>query len=205
MHFSHASPALRRPGLTLVELLVVLFIIAGLLALLLPAVQHARESAARVTCQNNLRQLTLAMRGFWEAHKRLPDRAPANCVGGWSVAILPFMEQQALADELMRTPSLDPGTLSAHARNRLPTMTCPSACDGESRVPSVPASHYVLTTGKRRDSYRLGDAPLGLREPWIVGPEAPPDYPAGLEGPHDGGFNIADSTSSVQYVRLRPR
>src|SRR5690606_19273053 len=60
-------------GFTLVELLVVIAIIGILLSLLLPAVQQARESARRVTCQNNLRQAALAVISFHSSHQRLPS------------------------------------------------------------------------------------------------------------------------------------
>ena len=194
----HTSRILQRLGLTLVELLVVLFIIAALLSLLLPAVQRTRESANRVTCQNNLRQLTLAVWRFAQAHKRLPDRAPPDAAGGWSIGILPFMEQVALEDLLEANPSLDPATMSPHARNRPATMTCPSVKDRESTVPEIPVSHYVLVTGSSRVSWRLGDAPGDFRLPWVVGPEMPPGYERIHEGPHDGGFNMAETDGAVR-------
>src|SRR2546421_12243766 len=95
-----------RPAVTLIELLVVLVIIGGMVALLFPAVQHARDAARRSTCQNNLRQLSLAMRGYVEAHKRAPEKCPQNMAGGWSIAILPFMEKKDLADQITASPSL---------------------------------------------------------------------------------------------------
>ena len=83
-------------GFTLVELLVVITIIGILIALLLPAVQSAREAARRTQCQNNIKQIALAMHGYHEAHQSLPVGAYSCCWGTWMVSILPYIEQQSL-------------------------------------------------------------------------------------------------------------
>jgi prepilin-type N-terminal cleavage/methylation domain-containing protein/prepilin-type processing-associated H-X9-DG protein len=99
----------RRRAFTLVELLVVIAIIGVLVALLLPAVQAAREAARRTQCSNNLKQIGLALQSHHDTHKVLPsggwgwrwmadpDRGSGEKQSGsWAYSILPFMEQQAI-------------------------------------------------------------------------------------------------------------
>ncbi len=92
----------RRPGFTLVELLVVIAIIGILVALLLPAVQAARESARRSQCQSNLKQLSLALIGFADVRGRYPlgVRGGTSKGYGWGQDLLPYLEEQSLHDLL---------------------------------------------------------------------------------------------------------
>lgn len=105
------STSILNRGFTLIELLVVISIIAVLVALLLPAVQQAREAARRSQCKNNLKQLALGMHNYHEAHNTLPPGGIALnplgsgsdwCTGGathnkasWTVMILPYLEDTA--------------------------------------------------------------------------------------------------------------
>ncbi len=99
----------RTTGFTLVELLVVIAIIGILVALLLPAVQSAREAAHRTACTNNLKQIALALLTYHDARNQFPLGAyaaveedhPAEEDGlGWATQILPQLEEQPLFDKL---------------------------------------------------------------------------------------------------------
>lgn len=89
-----------RPGFTLVELLVVIAIIGVLIALLLPAVQQAREAARRMQCSNNMKQIGLGLQNYHDTHKVFPP-AWFNRGHLWSGRILPFIEQNNLYETLL--------------------------------------------------------------------------------------------------------
>jgi len=98
--------SVRRNGFTLVELLVVIAIIGVMVGLLLPAVQSARESARRMSCGNNLKQLGLAFHNYHDTYKVFPAGLTGTNSGALSnggrlspfVGLLPFIEQQPLMD-----------------------------------------------------------------------------------------------------------
>ena len=122
---------LSRRGFTLVELLVVIAIIGVLVALLLPAVQFAREAARRTQCANNLRQLGIAAHTFHDAQRKLPSSIrPAGFTNAPRIAghtfLLPYLERSDLFDKYDQTVNW------SHANNlpvtsvRVPTFSCPS-------------------------------------------------------------------------------
>ena len=140
----------KRRGFTLVELLVVIAIIGMLVALLLPAVQAAREAARRMQCNNNLKQITLTVHIFHDSHDRYPASAfdpIATAKGlrrcGFFPLLLPFMEQSALYETIV-LPTVFPTTtqdrrwetailVNPQSSVRLATLFCPSDAAGRSR------------------------------------------------------------------------
>jgi prepilin-type N-terminal cleavage/methylation domain-containing protein len=124
------SRLLARRGFTLIELLVVIAIIAILIALLVPAVQKVREAAARAQCQNNLKQIGLAVHSYHDANRKLPPAFVANVQLSWHVLILPYVEQNSLL-QVMDTTT--PGDYTIVNRNnpnglrRIGLYLCPSS------------------------------------------------------------------------------
>jgi prepilin-type N-terminal cleavage/methylation domain-containing protein len=122
-----------RPGFTLVELLVVIAIIGTLVALLLPAVQAAREAARRTQCQNHLRQIGLACLNYENAHQGLPPLSMLSALktessrNGWVWMILPFLEQGNLGNQFRYdVPWYDPSKQPL-VTTSLPVLGCPTS------------------------------------------------------------------------------
>lgn len=126
---------MRRPGFTLVELLVVIAIIGILVSLLLPAIQSARSQALNMACQNNCKQIGLAMVAYETNNGALPVGGFGCCWGTWKVGLLPFIEQKPLFDRYISTNKYDQPDASYRyggsrnvqvTRNQISVYTCPS-------------------------------------------------------------------------------
>lgn len=155
-----------RRGFTLVELLVVIAIIGTLVALLLPAVQSARETARSNTCRNNIKQLMTALLSKDTQQKKLPGYVNqlfdpnskstgtnASYARGrrasWIVTAFPYMEQQALWDEWSQNFGVNPRAPGIEG------LTCPSSPPD---VPGQPWTNYVCNAGQAfSDTTRNGD------------------------------------------------
>jgi prepilin-type N-terminal cleavage/methylation domain-containing protein len=120
-----------RRGFTLIELLVVIAIIGVLVALLLPAVQAARESGRRTQCVNNLKQIGIAIHGFHDAKQKLPSSVrpyAANTIrAGAFVLLLPYVERQDLWDQYDVNTQWSDIKNQNVANKRLPVYECPSS------------------------------------------------------------------------------
>ncbi len=117
-----------RTGFTLVELLVVIAIIGLLVALLLPAIQAARESARRTQCQNNLKQIGVAVQTHHDTRKHFPtgrNRFDQYAVS-WAFFLLPYMEETTMYSSYDSKARVDDAKNTATMRTPVETYACPS-------------------------------------------------------------------------------
>jgi prepilin-type N-terminal cleavage/methylation domain-containing protein/prepilin-type processing-associated H-X9-DG protein len=219
----------RRRGLTLIELLIVVAIIALLIALTIPAVQRVRAASERLQCSDHLRQIAIALHSYHGTHTRLPPGCSyqggtdAYPLMSWMTRCLPYLEQETLWEDAIHAFSEDkwfesPPHQPILAR-ALPVFTCPS--DSRTleawnlRIFQVGLTSYLGVEGldqTRRDGVlfldsrvRFADITDGLSNTLMVG-ERPPSadghlgwWYAGAGQSYDGS---ADSVLGVREVNL---
>jgi len=204
----------RIKGFTLIELLVVIAIIAILIGLLLPAVQKVRESSARLTCSNNLKQIALAVHGFQDAQNQIPYNLSSNTYGyddngrswSWLVRILPYIEQGGLYSRLGQD-SFGPTPAVAD----VPTFNSLAAVQAvviKSYVcPSDPGSNK-LSTNRANGSTASGTGPTNYKgvagSNWGWGSFQNTGYTGNNNGIDAGNGMIyrADNTRALQLSRI---
>ena len=177
---NQSSSRATRSGFTLVELLVVIAIIGVLIALLLPAVQAAREAARRTQCTNKLKQLALGVHSFSDAHRTLPISVdysretgdpPGDLDGmGWLVRLLPHVEESSLYEQMTASScfkgdwSGSGGMNSVNCRQfyttNLSLLHCPSDPTGDQTTTDM---FRYLGRAVAKTNYKgvMGDNPIG--------------------------------------------
>jgi prepilin-type N-terminal cleavage/methylation domain-containing protein/prepilin-type processing-associated H-X9-DG protein len=203
-----SSPA---SAFTLIELLVVIAIIAILIALLVPAVQKVREAAARSQCQNNLKEIALAMHNYVDQFTKLPGQTANNngscCYGTWQMTILPYVEQDALLLMYQNLGNaLGTGQTYEQQANllvtsqRLVVFTCPSDYPSAPKTGSFNGQTYHIT----QHNYLVNVGNIDYAQ---GGDGALPDQPAGLKflgAPfyHSRQFRLNDITDGTSNTLL---
>ena len=179
----------RRAGVTLVELLVVTALIGILVALLLPAIQFVRGTARRMQCSGQLRQIGLGLQAYHESHGTFPPGgiSLAPCCRGptyttWTIAILPYVEQQGLYDQYRQDrPNEHPANRQV-VETFVPLYLCPSDVKTEDleRPEHGPGKRSHWTPG----SYRaVSGATTANNGDWYFdNPSLPPQMPRSLRG-----------------------
>lgn len=214
----------KRTGFTLIELLVVIAIIAILIALLVPAVQKVREAASMLQCKKNLKQIGLALHGYYGANKRFPagyvdtNSNPASDASldqgtgwGWGAYLLPYLDQEPVFRQINFSQNVG---ASAVCQTFLQVYWCPTdqqlgtfAVYGSSAT--VAHANYIAVNGVRETSFypgtnngpflrnrqmTLGDIPDGLSNTLFIGERNSAHSKTTWTGAVPGGLVTADQS-----------
>jgi prepilin-type N-terminal cleavage/methylation domain-containing protein/prepilin-type processing-associated H-X9-DG protein len=216
-----------RPAFTLIELLVVIAIIGVLIGLLLPAVQKVREAANRMKCQNNFKQLGLAMHAYHDAYGQFPPGSLTPTKDGtfyygyfnatWAVLILPYIEQGNIYNQLNLAQALctfggGPANAAALSTVQTPVLICPSsslsvwANDGYDGSDKAQVGNYVAIGGAVNGPWDYTD-PTGTNRTCVCASQGSCIYP-GVYKSSNGVFypgsttRIADISDGASNILL---
>ena len=199
-HATKRENIMRRRGITMVELLVSMVIVAIIVGITLPAIQSARESARRIQCQNNLRQILIATQSHHTAHGALPSFYNGTALSyplrewdlfhmhSWRVPLLPYLEQSQLKEQLKWDALATAPENTSVAQTVVPTFICPSGGDPT-----------VMGWGLRHESIDVPPGRIQEKDRYYV-VRSDYDAMAGIQvlpDPFPGNTNV----SSVEFVR----
>ncbi len=210
-------------GFTLVELLTVIAIIGVLIALLIPAIQAARESSRRTRCTNNLKQLGVGLSSYESANARFPAgqrwsaprTEPGSYALAWSAVLLPQIEQRAIADKIdSRFPLTDSRNLPATSQI-ISLYMCPSTSLIESHrsesghlfnLGGLPGEglaclDYLGISGPDKDAKNpLNDTEYGRQRGILIGTKGLPNGDKLTEPPPIRAKDVTDGLSNTTWL-----